>query len=207
MTFEPVEKLAKYFEIYTSQLNIKVIPLDMYWFLRYGTPIMMATIINTVLFPTIILIQSIIKFTQDKLSNATQKLHKEYISAIPFHNFSFEGILPNLVCFTLTSLVLLPGMSMMTLCLFGLMLSQFWIQKYLFINSNSSLNNSHKKTFKILIKGIPLALILSLMSGIIVYTNWFNTPIDDFIKCDSYGECDTIQFMVRDSLQVLCLKT
>ena len=197
MSVDQIEILAKYLGIYTSELRDKIVPFDMNWYMRYGTSIMIATIIKTLLTPIVIGMQSTVLLHREKLIIPNANTHKELLSSLKSYDFALEKSLANLVSFTVTSLVLLPGMPLMTLCLFGLMLSQFWVQKYFLINSNSILDISYERIFRIFIKGIPLALMLSLIAGFIVYTNINQLSMEDFLNCDSFGQCKIIQFLVR----------
>ena len=197
MVVNAIEKFAVQTGIYTTRLNINMSPFDIFWFLRYGPLIMMATLIDILLSPIKILFGSLVSaFIQKKLI-PKQKLQKGLLNILRPKSFSMEKVLPYLISFMLTCLALLPGMPLMMPCLFFLFLFQFFVQKYLLIKKSSLPKFSHENTLRVLIKGVPLALMIPLGAGIMIYTNFYNSQIDNFIKCTEDGYCDPIHFLVN----------
>ena len=182
--------------IYTTQLRVNISPLDLYWFLRYGPPIMMATLINVFKAPVNLFINSIISTIIKKRLILKQKLHRGLLRMLTPTPFSMEGIFPYLISFMMTCLTLLPGMPLMMPCLFFLVLLQFVIRRYLFIKQTSIPKTSYQKTLKILIKGVPLALMVPLAPSLMIYTNFYNSSLEDFQKCGDDGFCSQINFLV-----------
>ena len=197
MVVDMVDDFSRDIGIYTSQFQTNMVPFDLFWFLQFGTPIMLATIIDIFISPMVILFIAWITNYLQQLTIAGQKLHKGLISMLRPYPFAIEDILPYLISFILTSLALLPGMPLMMPCLFALFLSQFWLQKFLLVKYNSLPRKFHKKSIRALIKGVPLALMMPLVAGLIVYTNFYNSPLDDFQTCGDDGFCESITFLVN----------
>ena len=182
--------------IYTTLLSTRIVPFDLFWFLQYGPIIMMATILDLFLMPLIDYIYSkVVKYLQ-KISILKQKLHKGLLDVLKSNKFAMGKILPNLISFMLTSLALLPGMPLMIPCLFLLFLFQFLTLKHLLVTNSSLPTVSHKNTLIILLQAVPLGLMISLIAGIMVYSNFYNSHIEAFSTCNASGYCDNIEFLV-----------
>ena len=191
-----VENFARYTGIYSSQFQANIVPFDLFWFLQYGTPIMLATVIDIFISPIAILLISWLGNHIQKLAIPRQKFHKGLLRMLRPYPFAIEDILPYLISFILTSLALLPGMPLMMPCLFALFLSQFWLQKYLLVKNNSVPKKYHQKSIRSLIKGVPFALMIPLIAGLVVYTNLYNSHVEDYETCGDDGYCDHLEFLV-----------